>query len=210
MIRRPPRSTLSSSSAASDVYKRQVYKRYLTVQNRTVEYPDGSQFSFDIVGHAPSCRFVTVFPYNPHTQQVTVIREWQQGPNQYVYTLPTGGFDPRRHSDPLAAAQAELSEEAGLTGGEWEALLPAGRDGIWESKWCSNAFYPFLVVQPEVDTNPGARDLEEQLMTVHTMSINDLMQLLYNGELAVCSVTSVMMALSRLRDKGYDVSAHVL
>eukprot|EP00658_Telonema_sp_P-2_P078359 TRINITY_DN7315_c0_g1_i4.p1 TRINITY_DN7315_c0_g1~~TRINITY_DN7315_c0_g1_i4.p1 ORF type:complete len:101 (+),score=18.25 TRINITY_DN7315_c0_g1_i4:141-443(+) len=26
MIRRPPRSTLSSSSAASDVYKRQVYK----------------------------------------------------------------------------------------------------------------------------------------------------------------------------------------
>src|SRR5664279_4825811 len=27
MIRRPPRSTLSSSSAASDVYKRQVYAR---------------------------------------------------------------------------------------------------------------------------------------------------------------------------------------
>ena len=26
MIRRPPRSTLSSSSAASDVYKRQLYK----------------------------------------------------------------------------------------------------------------------------------------------------------------------------------------
>src|SRR5664279_3208524 len=26
MIRRPPRSTLSSSSAASDVYKRQIYK----------------------------------------------------------------------------------------------------------------------------------------------------------------------------------------
>src|SRR5664280_3543704 len=28
MIRRPPRSTLSSSSAASDVYKRQVIKRW--------------------------------------------------------------------------------------------------------------------------------------------------------------------------------------
>ena len=30
MIRRPPRSTLSSSSAASDVYKRQNYKRLLS------------------------------------------------------------------------------------------------------------------------------------------------------------------------------------
>src|SRR5664280_2403500 len=29
MIRRPPRSTLSSSSAASDVYKRQAYRRYI-------------------------------------------------------------------------------------------------------------------------------------------------------------------------------------
>src|SRR5678809_1194647 len=28
MIRRPPRSTLDRSSAASDVYKRQVYSRY--------------------------------------------------------------------------------------------------------------------------------------------------------------------------------------
>src|SRR5664280_3902499 len=31
MIRRPPRSTLSSSSAASDVYKRQAYKAMLVV-----------------------------------------------------------------------------------------------------------------------------------------------------------------------------------
>src|SRR5674536_258642 len=30
MIRRPPRSTLSSSSAASDVYKRQTLKRHFT------------------------------------------------------------------------------------------------------------------------------------------------------------------------------------
>eukprot|EP00658_Telonema_sp_P-2_P060903 TRINITY_DN49687_c0_g1_i7.p4 TRINITY_DN49687_c0_g1~~TRINITY_DN49687_c0_g1_i7.p4 ORF type:complete len:117 (+),score=20.00 TRINITY_DN49687_c0_g1_i7:106-456(+) len=31
MIRRPPRSTLSSSSAASDVYKRQVIKQHVLV-----------------------------------------------------------------------------------------------------------------------------------------------------------------------------------
>src|SRR5674536_405320 len=38
MIRRPPRSTLSSSSAASDVYKRQEF--YVLDSNRqTVDYP---------------------------------------------------------------------------------------------------------------------------------------------------------------------------
>ena len=38
MIRRPPRSTLSSSSAASDVYKRQVYhsSRYRPYDNITL------------------------------------------------------------------------------------------------------------------------------------------------------------------------------
>eukprot|EP00658_Telonema_sp_P-2_P073296 TRINITY_DN62353_c0_g1_i5.p1 TRINITY_DN62353_c0_g1~~TRINITY_DN62353_c0_g1_i5.p1 ORF type:complete len:148 (-),score=26.71 TRINITY_DN62353_c0_g1_i5:134-577(-) len=33
MIRRPPRSTLSSSSAASDVYKRQVHEYLVTLEN---------------------------------------------------------------------------------------------------------------------------------------------------------------------------------
>src|SRR5664279_6564714 len=33
MIRRPPRSTLSSSSAASDVYKRQIYQFDISMQH---------------------------------------------------------------------------------------------------------------------------------------------------------------------------------
>src|SRR5664279_4699704 len=33
MIRRPPRSTLSSSSAASDVYKRQVIRKAMAAKN---------------------------------------------------------------------------------------------------------------------------------------------------------------------------------
>lgn len=44
-------------------------------------------------------------------QQVTLLREHCQGPNAMLYTLPTGGYDPRKSSSFLAAAQAELSEE---------------------------------------------------------------------------------------------------
>src|SRR5665648_1275728 len=47
MIRRPPRSTLSSSSAASDVYKRQWW-----YQEGSVWYPSSDRLSVNIVGRA--------------------------------------------------------------------------------------------------------------------------------------------------------------
>ena len=40
MIRRPPRSTLDRSSAASDVYKRQEWERYVSRQARWVDFVD--------------------------------------------------------------------------------------------------------------------------------------------------------------------------
>ena len=43
--------------------------------------------------------------------QVTLIREYAQGPNALMYCLPTGGLDPRRHADVAECAARELSEE---------------------------------------------------------------------------------------------------
>jgi hypothetical protein len=45
--------------------------------------------------------------------QVTLLREYVQGVNEMMFVLPSGAFDPQRHSGGLAAAQAELSEEVG-------------------------------------------------------------------------------------------------
>lgn len=58
-----------------------------------------------------------------------------QGVNQLMYCLPTGGYDPRKHSDYQACASAELSEEARLAGGAWVPLLPPDHPGIPEIKW---------------------------------------------------------------------------
>src|SRR5664280_3655791 len=44
MIRRPPRSTLSSSSAASDVYKRQLVLSHITVNKNMVPFDTRSPF----------------------------------------------------------------------------------------------------------------------------------------------------------------------
>src|SRR5664279_1644182 len=55
MIRRPPRSTLSSSSAASDVYKRQVSKPITLALASTA----GGQFAFNITGPTNATIVVT-------------------------------------------------------------------------------------------------------------------------------------------------------
>ena len=82
--------------------------------------------------------------------QVTLLREHCQGPNAMMFVLPTGGYDARRHGGREACARAELSEEAHLAGGAWEALLPAGHAGLAEVKWSPNRFTPFLCVDPQV------------------------------------------------------------
>ena len=43
--------------------------------------------------------------------QVTLLREYCQGPNEMMYVLPTGGYDSRKHSTLQKCAAAELSEE---------------------------------------------------------------------------------------------------
>ena len=90
--------------------------------------------------------------------------------------------------------------------GEWQSLLSAESGGIWESKWCANRFIPFLVLDPDPDESPGAREAEE-LIGVHTVTVAEVHALVKKGELAVCSVVSITMALARLSELGYDVSS---
>ena len=46
---------------------------------------------------ACSCDNVCMWTWAAHAQ-VTLLREHCQGPNKMMFVLPTGGFDPRRHS----------------------------------------------------------------------------------------------------------------
>jgi len=96
-----------------------VYSRYLSVFNRRIKYPASGtnteqEFEFDVVGHPKSAfHFVCVFPviFVDGKPQVTLIREYCWGPDAVLYSLPTGGFDPKKHADYAEAAKAELSEE---------------------------------------------------------------------------------------------------
>lgn len=83
----------------------------------------------------PRCR-LTPRPTGPPPAHLPHNCSVLQGPNQLVWCLPTGGYDPRKHASYEACARAELSEEARLAGGTWEPLIPEGHPGIAEVKWC--------------------------------------------------------------------------
>lgn len=195
--------------------QKQIYQKYVTVYDREVRFTSAetgeeTDLHFDVAGH-PKCDFrcAVVFPFHRYGEgraggEVTIIREYCQGTNEMMYCLPTGGFCPERHSSLEACARAELSEEAHLCGGQWERLLPEDHKGIAEMKWSMNRILPFLVIDPEEDTAPGARDVEEQLvMTSLRVDLKEFKRLLRGGNMTLPSVMTSYYALDFLEEHGY-------
>lgn len=199
-----------------------VYDRFMTVYNRRVEFPvqkpgvnglittatKGDSYEFDVVGHPKAnFHFCISFPYHPPANatdhwsegEVTVIREYAQGPHALVYGLPAGSFHKEAHKTLEGCARAELSEEAHLCGGSIHKLVDDSCPGIAEVKWCCNRFTPFIVVDPQQDSNPGQRDNEEFIEIVR-MKINDLKKLLRSGDILLPSVTTCYWAFEWLEE----------
>eukprot|EP00242_Pyramimonas_sp_CCMP2087_P006718 CAMPEP_0198215104 /NCGR_PEP_ID=MMETSP1445-20131203/47116_1 /TAXON_ID=36898 /ORGANISM="Pyramimonas sp., Strain CCMP2087" /LENGTH=218 /DNA_ID=CAMNT_0043890657 /DNA_START=225 /DNA_END=881 /DNA_ORIENTATION=- len=188
-----------------------VYKRYLTVYNRTVQYPprpngEESAVEYDIVGHPQAeFKYAVVFPFHPKQGgggEVTILKEYNQGINDLAYCLPTGGFSPKNHTNMEACAAAELSEEAHLCGGKYVRLLPEDHPGIPELKWSRNRFIPYLVIAPEADRNPGGRDFEEIIEEVKRVSIPELKQIMFSGNMQTPSIVTAAAALEYLQQNG--------
>ncbi|KAK3267734.1 hypothetical protein CYMTET_23728 [Cymbomonas tetramitiformis] len=194
-----------------------VYKRFLTVYNRTVRFPPdmkhgetqkeeeaGPAVAFDLVGHPrANFKFTVTFPFHspevPDGEaRVTLIREYCQAMNGMSYVLPTGGFDMAKHASMAECAAAELSEEAHLHGGKLQCLLPEDNPGIPEGKWCLNRFIPFLVINPKADIAPGVRDLEEAMIEVHCVSVQELKNIMISGLMQPPSIITCSLALDYL------------
>eukprot|EP00198_Chlamydomonas_reinhardtii_P009948 XP_001699285.1 predicted protein [Chlamydomonas reinhardtii] len=188
---------------------RVIYKRYVTVYDRAVEFTsdDGQPHTlhYDVVGHPQSHhQFSCSFPFHPATAttpaQVTVVHEYAQGPNALMYSLPCGGFDPRKHKSLRECAIAEMREEAMLVGGEVVELLPEGHPGQSELKWSRNKFKPFLFIDPQPDpSGHAARDAEEHTIEVMRVTIPELYRLIHSGKMMLPSVYAAFLSLEVLK-----------
>mmetsp|Transcript_40364 Transcript_40364/g.48931 ORF Transcript_40364/g.48931 Transcript_40364/m.48931 type:complete len:275 (+) Transcript_40364:80-904(+) len=131
---------------------------------------------------------------------VTLIREYCQGPNSMNYSLPTGGFDPRKHANMEDCVSSELTEEAHLVpSSDIIRLIPSNHPGIPESKWCLNRFVPFLSIDPQPDPNPPPRDAEE-IIEVVRVDISELEGLMLSGDMMPPSIVTCTAALKYLNE----------
>lgn len=118
-------------------------------------------------------------------------------------TFVAGGVDSKKHVSILEAAQHELSEEARLCGGKWIPLLPEGHPGVSELKWGRNRFFPFLCIDPVLDPNPRARDLEEKIDVLSNVSLKEFKDMVLQGTVMLPAVQTSIMALDWLQQNGY-------
>lgn len=191
-----------------------VHERYLTLYNRHVQFPKeskqkGQVFEYDIIGHPQSqFHFAVSFPFHPARDggpaEVTIIKEYCQGPNCMMFNLPTGGYDPEKHSSYQDCALMELSEEAALVGGTSICLTAEGHEGMCEVKWCANRFTPFLVIDPVRDADPSPQDAQE-VIQVMRVDIPRLRSILKSGDMLLPAITTCYMALERLEGMGYSL-----
>eukprot|EP00250_Pteridium_aquilinum_P017227 c23515_g1_i1 orf=355-1083(-) len=169
------------------------YSRYLNVYNRVVEFPITeankaetgvrcTTVDYDIVGSKTvSFHYCTVFPFNSSTKMVTLIKEYAQGANDFLFGVPTGGLS-EKHVSLEDCVRKELSEEAHLREGTLIKLIPDGHPGILE-----------------IDPTPLSQDPEEIIETL-CVDLPTLKSIMYGGSMMLPSIVTCNMALHYLHE----------
>jgi 8-oxo-dGTP pyrophosphatase MutT (NUDIX family) len=81
-----------------------------------IRWPDGTEADYRVID-GPSGVFVVPYAQNGTT---VLVRQWRHSWGSTTWEVPAGTLEP--NEEPLACAQRELREEAGLIGGEWRSL----------------------------------------------------------------------------------------
>jgi len=104
----PPFEVIASRETARDFN--------LALLRDRVRWPDGLEADYRSV-EGPSAVFVVPYAQNGST---VLVRQWRHTWRTTSWEVPAGTLEPGE--EPLACAQRELGEEAGLVADEWTAL----------------------------------------------------------------------------------------
>lgn len=192
-----------STKSFEIINQKVLFKRYQTVYQRDVRYPDGRQVSYDVLGNVKSdFKSVFIFPYNTRTRTVTVLREYSPGRNTEQLSLVAGMFEPSKHDSIEMAARAELSEEAHLKHGQLILLSSP----IQADKYSLNQYFYFLVLDPVPDFQPLSRDPEEWITILEPIPVTQIKSLIETGQFNTPSSLCALLALDKLRLLNHPIS----
>lgn len=138
-----------------------------------------------------------------------LVQEYAQGPDELMYTLAAGAFDPKKHVDLYDCARAELREELRLdintdldVSTTLIKLLPDGHEGVPELKWGTNRFCPLIALDPRVlpENAHVDQDAEEFFLKPERMTLQQVDALILEGRVMLPSVQTILMARHKLKE----------
>lgn len=166
----------------------------LTVRGDEVLMPGGTTARRDIIEHLGAVAVVALRT-GDQGEELMLVRQWRQAVRQRLVELPAGILD-RLDEDPLAAAQRELAEEAGLRAERWSVLV----DLVSAPGFCEETVRVYLAEGlEEVATQlPEAGDEEAELQSAF-VPLGSAVAAIYRGEI-INSIAVGGILATALRD----------
>lgn len=167
--------------------------RILNFDRDTVQLPDGSVATFDMLRH-PGAAAVLPFLDEPASEnpRVILIRQFRHAADGWIWEIPAG----RREAaeDPLVTAHRELQEETGYTAGRMEKVTqlltaPGFTDELIH-----------LYQASDLTAGRHAREADE-FLELHELPFDTVLQMALDGTIidAKTLVTILAVHATRLR-----------
>ena len=155
--------------------------------------PEDKPFDRYVVRHPGA---VTVVPVH-RDGTVTLVRQYRAAVDAMVLEIPAGTRD--KDDESLeATARRELAEEAGLEAARWELLI-----GTWNTPGVSDQHTTIYLATELSTCQSGPEGIEERFMTVETVRLADVDDLVSTGSLKdETTVLGLYMARDRLAARG--------
>lgn len=162
--------------------------RILRLELDRVALPNGQEAPREVVRHPGG---VTVLPLH-EDGTVTVVRQFRYPYGEVLLELPAGKLEPGE--DPDDAIRRELSEEAGLTAGQWKkmgVLYPS-------PGYCGEVLHLYIARDlRQGDVHPD----EDEFLEVERLPLRDLVDQVMAGRVPDAKTAALLLMGQRLLEE---------
>ncbi len=166
--------------------------RIFDLQNVETRLPDGREFEYNLVIHAPA---VTLVPVDAHGN-LWFVRQWRMGAGQALLELPAGVLNPGE--DPDTTAAREIREEIGMAAGRIRKL------GEFYMSPGYSTEYMHVYLAQDLTESPLAGD-EDEFIEVEKIPVKQVFDMVRQGEFKDGkTLAALLMAMKELLPEGKE------
>jgi len=166
--------------------------RVIRLELESLTLPNGESLELEIVRHPGGAAVVAI----DEQERVCLLRQYRHAAGGWLWELPAGKLETAE--GPLATAQRELAEEAGLRAASWKKL----GEIVTTPGFCDEVIHLFLAGQlTEVPAHPEPHELIE----VHRVPLREALEQVHGGIIRDAkTMLGLLLAasVSRRKDQG--------